>query len=307
MPNVNQVQQPRPLDVLNRSIPHADALDFVRSCEVLDKLVSEIEPDIVIYPARGAGPIRWTMEAIADISGNTGGPLNVDLPIGTNIGVDGKMKGISGQDKLRVCAELIKSLYDKELYIPGKSRVMVVDEVQKGGTILQAAEAIKTAMWNSGAPEKTPLNVVAFQDTRKGLNEVRRTSAYGKLTSNSLHGLRATALPTSMFMVDVVSFLDKIEHTDEDPVSISNLRLVKNQAARTIFPALVQVKRHPEDVKTVFESFIEHDVLSLGQSALGAVLLEHFTDPVPVRGNKSAHEKHVFNWWENYFKKVANQ
>jgi hypothetical protein len=183
---------------------------------------------------------------------------------------------------------------------------MLVDEVQKGGTITEAAKAIREAMDERGDTKK--LSVAAFQDTRHGLDDGGRNSDYLDLAAGEQRGVEVYVQSASMFMVDRTAFLDEIWKAEgNEPrqgVSLEDFTIVKNDRARSLFRTLAEVSLYPQTAIDELEG-LQRQALAqdLGSSVLQQEVLEAMTDPVPVRGSKKqANDTQMLSWWKNYAK-----
>lgn len=304
-----EVQPQRAADILTREIAYPEATDFVGGCAVFAETIAKEHPDIIFFPQRGAGPIEWTTEVLIENAGNRM-PAFVDLPIGTHTTINAdrpELSGISGSQKRALIEQTIDSLIEDGRYVPGKSRLMLIDEVQKGGTISQAAQAIRDAMTKHG--DEGVLSVIAAQDSRHKLIGDDRTEAFKKLAGNERKGFKTTTVPTAMFMVDRPQFLDEIWKTNDAKAgSLDDFVINNNDAARRIFRTLAMVYLDPGKALDELEELHRHITAEdLGSTVLQAEVLEAMTDPVPVKGNKHATEKHLFNWWNNFARSLQNK
>lgn len=295
-------------DALAREVPPGHALDFVQGCKVFAEIIAKESPDIVFFPQRGAGPIEWTTKAFINEE-KTHTPRMVDLPLGTHIAINDETdtrheSGISGQSKIALIEEMFTRLEDEGAYVPGESRLMLIDEVQKGGTITQAAHAIAQAMRRRGDEE--PLRVIAVQDSRANLIGDDRKQSYRRLAANEREGFITNVVPTTLFMVDRHYFLDAIWNTlPGDHGQLDGFIINENREARRMFRTLVDVFRNPEQALEELEALSRHDLApDLGRTVLQNELMETITDPRNLRENRSANFQQLVTWWRSYARKV---
>lgn len=297
-------------DILTRQIPYKSAYDFVNSCSLFADIIDTRYPDIVFIPQRGAGPIQWVTEEFISQAGQRM-PLFVDLPIGTHTITEGdsrRSSGISGLQKRQLVQEAVDSLAAQGKYVPGVSRLMLIDEVQKGGTITQAAQALSDAMErvrerehiSDRNKERDNLYVVAAQDNRGNIQDERKES-YKKLVMGR-PGFTTIPVPTTMFTVDRAEFLNEIlKVTEGDIASLDDLTVKQNETARHLFKTLAHVFLAPKQALEELEDLRTHIIAQdLGSTVLQAEMLEALTNPYPVKRGKGATEEHTFSWWYNF-------
>lgn len=294
-------------DALSREVPPGHALDFVQGCKVFAEIIAKETPDIVLFPQRGAGPIEWTTAAFLDAD-HTHIPTMVDLPLGTHVMINegtGKREGgMSGRSKISLIEEVFTRMQEDGVYVPGESRVMLIDEVQKGGTITQAAHAVRNAMMARGDAES--LRVIAVQDSRANLIGDDRKSSYRKLASNEQAGVITNVVPTALFMVDRHYFLDAIWNTlPHEHGQLDGYVIMPNNEARSMFQTLVDVYRDPEQALKEIDAIERQDIApDLGSTVLQTELLETITDPRSLRPKRSANTSHLLTWWRSYARKA---
>ncbi len=309
-PASEETQPQRTADVLTREVPFVHAMDFVGACAVFAEVIEKENPGIVFFPQRGAGPIEWTTEVLMEASGKRL-PVFSDLPIGTHISINGDKpehtSGIRPNQKKALIEQTFDDLLEAGLYVPGQSGVMLIDEVQKGGTISQASRLIRQTMYKHG--DTGILTVVAAQDSRNKMLGDDRTEAYRKLVANERAGFKTTTVPTAMFMVDRHQFLDEILRTsDGKEVSLDDFIMRDNETARRAFRTLARVFVDPERALTELEELRKHELTrDLGTTVLQTEILEALTDPVPITNGKHATEEHLFGWWTQFARSVQNK
>lgn len=313
--NMNLLSQPpRSADVLTREIPHSEALDFVSACNVLAAIFAKEAPDVVFIPQRGASPMQWTTSALLGEYGKRQ-PVYAELPLGTHTLGSAlntnptRQSGLNNEEKQKVIHDCIQKLKNSGQYTPGKSKLMLVDEVQKGGTITQATRLIKDSMVTHN--DDSILTVVAIQDSRNGLIGSNRTASYNRLASNQTQGVKTYVQPSALFMVDVRAFLDTILSTESEPGmhSLADLVTVENINARRTFKALARVYANPELALQEIEMIASHDLArDLGTAILQTEMLEAMTDPVSIKPrSRQASDKQIIDWWKNFANSVLVQ
>lgn len=167
------------MDHLTREITPSSAIDLVAGCALVAGIIEKEQPDIVFFPLRGAGPIEWATQEILELD-KAPVPEFVDLPLGTHHDLQTRRSsnrtGLTGQEKISIVNTAIGRLARAGTLVPNSSRLMLVDEVQKGRTITQAAEALRRATMNLG--DNQTIDVVAVQAVHDSPNGVKKTQAF---------------------------------------------------------------------------------------------------------------------------------
>ncbi len=306
-------------DILTRELPHKTAYNFINSCALVADAIDKRHPNFVFIPLRGAGPIQWVVEEFIEGAGKKM-PEFVELPIGTHTSGDSrKPSGIGGLQKRQLIQETIDRLASRpdenHRYKPGESRVVLIDEVQKGGTITQAAQALHDAIadvrekagiktWNK---DRDDIYILAAQDSRSAVQKDRKSS-YMKLLAGR-EGFSTIPIPTIMFMVDRPEFLDEIVKVGEGPVtSLSDFEIKRNHVARHLFKTMAHVFLHPKQALEELEDLhIQKVAQDLSKTVLQAEMLEALTNPFPVKYGRGATESHTFDWWLNFCKYAVKE
>lgn len=229
----------RAMDTLVRQAPPTWVADFARGCAVVAALVAKERPGLVLYPGRGAGPLHWTARAL--LGGRH--PQAVDLPIGshrTGAAAAGRhlndppLAGLSRPRKKQVVEDALAALRASGAYRPGVTGVLLVDEVQNGGTLVEAARIVRQAM--DGHGDTSALRVVAAQDQRPGVLSRPRSPRFAELAANNMPGVVAAVVPLMLFTVDRHTLLDRIE---------PDLAVTPNEDARQVFAAVAATAQDP--------------------------------------------------------------
>ncbi|HEY5441986.1 MAG TPA: hypothetical protein VIJ68_00435 [Candidatus Saccharimonadales bacterium] len=293
------------MDHLTRSITPKEAADMVAGCNLVADVIEKEAPDIVFFPLRGAGPIEWVAaEALRQRS--TVEPVFVDLPIGTSINArTRRLSGLTGRQKLNLVDQRVEELVAAGVYVPGKSKLMIVDEVQKGRTLTQASEAIRRSMIDRG--DDGILRVVAVQDSRGEQigAQTQRTHGYRKLVTNEREGFKSYILPTALFTVDRERYLDAIvsgvSEAETGEMHSDDFYIAKNVEAREIFQALVRSYYSPEAAQDEVDMIKREDLKEdIGLTALQFAVADALTDPREVR--KPTDSERIIEWWEQFIR-----
>jgi len=213
---------------------------FVTGVLPIYEIISKHEnPDYILAPMRGAGPLVWTLETIAE-KNNDDLPPVVGLPIGTNTDIYNSkvMKGLKKPEKQNVIDNYLQTLYELDRlradYGIRPCRLLLLDEARTGGAVSTA-----TKMLNIGLkkyPEwQTELSIIVCHDC-----DYKRETHLNGLISNKYGRCHKVALP--MPQIDVTWLLPVILRQEPSVRSQENnfeswelLEVVENQKARDAY------------------------------------------------------------------------
>lgn len=330
VPSGEYRQPERPFDSILLKT-HEEVIGFLDGCGVLADLISEQEPDIVFVPLRGATPFVQTAKFIIEARSGSEDvrlPEFIDLPLGERQTIEERDEPFNGESfKIRtfgpskkvkdsVITNTIDNLQREGTYIPGRTRLMLVDEVQSGSTIETAARSITAALAIRG--DLRQLSVVAMQDSRETKEEKTGsersktlTGKYIAMTSESTQNqddtvkIDATVIKLPAFTIDVHSFLDDIlwlQDTEGNPESYEK---IENKPASKLLKVLVNIYDNPEKA---LSELIELRRLELsqtiGDTIVQEMVLDNLTDPVPTRGRNVIDVQNTTNWWIGLTRKM---
>ena len=178
----------------------------------------------LLLPERGAMPIYWASQRDCD--------QNIDkivLPIGTfNYTTEEGTKNGTLTDSQK------RKLVEQHIGSVQTGRFMILDEVQKGGTISELTGYVRNIHGGE-------VVVIAAQDTALGHLKANKNPYYTRMASNHLSRVSTTVVPLPLIACDRPSLLDRLTYsgntriaTDEKP----DIKIVPNIGAETIFRAL---------------------------------------------------------------------
>jgi hypothetical protein len=295
----------RPMDNLTKIIDPNEVVDLAASSNIVAGIIEKEDPDIVFFPQRGAGPIQWMCEEMLEQRG-VKTPLSVDIPLGTHTDVRTRLQsGLTPEQKDVIIEDVLQRLQDEGVYQPGISKLMIIDEVQKGGTITQAAHRLKHSMQKR--EDDSSLSVVAIQDSRSQLIGMQRAHDFKRLAANEDEGYKTFVVPTALFTVDRSQFLDIIaSDLDEQAYSespLERLKTVENQESREIFRSFARAFHAPDSGQAEMD-MVKRDSLidDLGSAVLQFAIADALTDPRDVR--KRGSTRRIVAWWDEYINSV---
>lgn len=176
-----------PIEDLVSSIDPEAAADFMGCVRAVNEVINKEKPEIVFIPQRGAAPLRWAIEALRGSqapSDLTVEPIFIDLPIGTYRDLPSKsVNGPTKSLKAKIIRETLTELEGQGLYVPNETSIMLIDEVQNGGTISTAVNALQKAM-KYDYSDSTTISVVAVQDSRGKLIGNVKAQSYKQIATN---------------------------------------------------------------------------------------------------------------------------
>ncbi|MEK7556979.1 MAG: hypothetical protein AAB538_03310 [Patescibacteria group bacterium] len=163
----------RPEEVIAK-VPQEQWQDFMTGMTAIFQLVVEHEqPYVLIVPWRGAEPLRWALEVMAERVGARM-PQVVELPLGSHVDVYNYkfMSGLKGQEKEAIVKAYMETVWE----IRGKqpvAKAVLLDEAQSGQTFAQAIHHLGKFLRQCAGCEQVELVGIAAKDARKG---TRKTS-----------------------------------------------------------------------------------------------------------------------------------
>lgn len=224
---------------------------FVHGTSVLRQALASFDSKetLTIAPLRGAMPMVWTASGLAEYEPVPNGSF-IEVPIGTfqYQGEKGTRETSPREDQKRfIMRRSMQDALAVRNLDPETTRVAIVDEVQKGGTLGTAARITRSLMTELElSPE---LRVMAVQDSRPRMLAQKKTEAYKILASNSLDRTHTTVIPVPLIATDRTALLDTIYFTGSDRRALTlgdHLSVVRNVRAESMFRTLGSLARSSE-------------------------------------------------------------
>lgn len=254
--------KPGALDKLVRTNP-SQVANFALASNVVRQSVLSAGEALVILPERGAMPVFWAADGSLEIESSVSRDGLIRLPVGSFDfeKLDGQIRkgSLAHEQKQKIVARHTDLLRQT-------GRLLVVDEVQKGGTITEIVGIIDRARGS----QLNRLYVVAAQDTRRKVASAPKKKEYETLASNSRPGVAATVVPMPLVSTDSDVLLNQLWYsghtripTEFDP----NIEIRDNIEAETIFRTIGMAARNREAL--IDTSVLDKKVFSypLGQKA----------------------------------------
>lgn len=233
-----------PLETLT-SVRPFQTVEFLDGTNSVRNILSarQHEGSAVLIPLRGAMPIIWAAEGIFE---NESLPIDkVELPIGlfNYVNFMGKFTSTSPnyEQKFLIVERILSAR--REI---GK-RLLVLDEVQKGGTISSLVQILQQLSLRGITPPH--MNVVAAQDSRQPILRQKKTSSYRSIASNSIPTLKTNVIPMPLITTDRVALLDSInlQHSSPNLPTIGDfLSVSRNIKAEYLLRSLGSMARNQE-------------------------------------------------------------
>lgn len=299
----------RPMDRLVKAngIGAVEAADLAAGGNIIADIIEKESPGVVLWPERGSSGLASMSGTVLE-ERDAPLPTFVSVPLGTHTDIEThELSGLTDGQKVEVLRHTLRSLEEKGLYTRGETKLMLVDEVQKGGTLGKAVDFLQKVMHELG--DSSILTVVAVQDERYTRQGLAHTAIFREIALGERPGVRTyTALVSSLFTMDVPLYLNAIASkgvkgsADSEGIT-ERLQVVPNEEAHELFAALVRAYNRPEEAMRELQALKQmHLVEDLGACVLQHVLLELMTDPRKVEGR--LWEWRIVGWWEKYLEHV---
>lgn len=286
----------RPVKVAVSKVEPKEAAAFIRGCREIYNLTVDIDPDVIFFPERGAGPITWTLDVFGDFDGRK--LPKVSLLLGTHIEVEtGKEGGITKGEKRLVIEDGLRRA--SELY--GSIRKpLLIDEAQSGATLRTAAHFLYSHLRNQGITEL--LYVIAAQDTRNGWLTHKKAHGFSTIVSNNRPHIKADVVEMPLFSTDRQVFLNHISYSlNEEPARRPmRQKLIYNLEAIQFISSLASALVKPQDFdEAIF--FAEDEENTVGTKSdlshwMRSVLSSYDGD------NSQVSREKILNWFIDYKK-----
>lgn len=244
MSNYEQHPQKSPIETIT-SVRPFQTVEFLDGTTSVRNILSgrQYEGSAALVPLRGAMPIIWAAQGLHHEASL---PVEmIELPIGLfhYVNRDGKLTSTSPnyEQKYRIVERILESR--REL---GK-RLLILDEVQKGGTISTLIQIIQQLSHKGVTPPH--LNIIAAQDSRQPILRQAKTCSYRSIASNSVSGLKTNVVPMPLIATDRGALLDSIDlrHSNHTLPDIGESLVVsRNQRAEHLIRSLGSMARDEE-------------------------------------------------------------
>ncbi len=234
-------KEANPLQYVLEKVPPAEAVGLVRAHYQLASHIEDLNPDIIFFPARGALPSAIMTDAILSEKGKHFNYLQVPLGTATNVMTAGT-QGFSHAEK----GKIVKQTLRAASHFEGKiQKVLLVDEVQKGGTITQHAKMFRRDIKEMMGIQD--LYIIALVDSRHHQPLQERAPGYNPIMRGEVEGIIPWAeILLPMAVLDRQQILDRIlipKKTDGRNVILPHIQ--HNVDMHHIFTLLVDAYRNP--------------------------------------------------------------
>ncbi len=213
-----------------------DALAFAMGSSVVRGSMHRYADSLLITPERGALPIFWCAEGDTDIEGPMPRVSHTSPLIGSFQYTRSDGAAAMGTLNPEQKRQSVNDTLDK---YSGSSSFVILDEVQKGGTMAELTPIVR----KRGAG----LAIIAAQDSRTRVSREHKNKYYTQLASNSIGGVSVSVVPMPLIATDRSLLLNQLYLNGNE----TNLRdakpdiiLNENTDAQTIFRQLGTLVRH---------------------------------------------------------------
>lgn len=241
----------RPIDTLvvreetaRHPLTPALMVDFYDGCRKINSLVKNIRPDVIFLPLRGAAPIGWVLDEFEELRGK---PVRLKYPIrlGHTTNVEtGEEYGTKGYKKRIVRMDLERLLYSFPELTDGRDvSAMLIDEVQSGSTIAEAAEILREQLIDYTLTDH--LSVIGAVDSRVQRD---KTHDYRQMQNNSTQGIVLKEVRLPLFSIDRTEFLDSLLSPTTHPSGIHRIgaHVMHNIPSKQLLQILARTYLQPE-------------------------------------------------------------
>lgn len=261
-----------PLDMLmnpERTSPE-EVQGFMDSSCVMRDLVESSDATHLLLPLRGAMPMAWAMEGVDGLEPNpTRRIQRLEIPLGTFLHLDqhGKLRPNSPNRPQK--AHMISSRLQRSRVDEG-SHLVVLDEVQGGGTIIPVIRTIMNAR-NEGMGIGR-VSLFAAQDSRVRGGNRRTTGQYRKMVAQRVGDLTTTVVNTPLICMDRDMLLDSVQYTREYdpnmPTDYKDFSIYRNVEAESLLRFLGSLARNPDLAhdEAVLDAFAESQTQASDQA-----------------------------------------
>lgn len=241
--------RPDPLEVMARRASPAQAVAFAKAATAIRATLTEHVADgvLTIVPLRGAMPVVWAAEGFAKLESGSGA-MYLEVPIGVqrrqHEGGGAVERSPRSEQKRAILDHYVSEWLASRGRVSSGQRLVLLDEVQHGGTIMTAARALRSIIRDRGLNEH--LTVISALDSRRGARSEAKTVAYQELVANRIPNVAPITVPLPMFAIDVQPLLDRVELIGDgrDLNGMERrLRTIRNTEAERVFRLLGTLAR----------------------------------------------------------------
>lgn len=172
----------------------------------------EIDPEVVIFPLRGAHPFSVAYRKISELNQKPT-PDFLLLPLGTFIDIHTKNEsGLTKPEKIEVVQIGLQNYFAEH---PEARKVLLIDEVMNGGTILTHHRLLDNYLKENVPGAK--LNVCAIEH---GQHE-QRGKYRNRVKIHNFHTVRVE----SLFIMDREQYLPRVKRNSDFSIEIEEGKL----------------------------------------------------------------------------------
>ncbi len=236
-----------PLEVVMKNTP-SQMVQFLDGSTVIRNILNARNNDgrIAIAPLRGAMPFVWSSKGVTGIEQDIS-VQEVPVPLGTyqNVSGEGEFRATSPtyEQKIGILKDVFNTFSDEEL-----ERVLVLEEVQKGGTLPDVIEIINKIVRKRRS--EFALGIIAVQDSRQRVVRQAKTDRYEKIASNSFSPHVITnVVPMPLIATDRAPLLDSITLTGnrhDRYLSLDRFTVNRNERAEVLLRGLGTAARQAD-------------------------------------------------------------
>ncbi len=224
------------VDRLVRIEPY-EVLDFATGSTVVRSGILRHDDACLVTPERGALPVFWAASGLEAFEPGITADGQESPAIGTYQFHDqnGALREgtLTGEQKRTLVARMLGTR-------PADTNYLVVDEVQKGGTISELTPIMRQAHGR--------LAIIAAQDSRPKVAAQHKNPYYTRLASNSITGIPVTVVPLPLIATDRSVLLNQLWYggTHKAFEAAPAIESRQNTHAQLLFRALGTLVRNAD-------------------------------------------------------------
>lgn len=180
---------------------------------IIRRQLASLNPEstLTIAPLRGAMPMVWSAEGRSEYEGHLDN-LFLEIPTGEFVysAPNGELKnsGPSNGQRQIILRHYFDRWFDERGQDPTKTELILLDEVQKGGSLSTLNDIVRVEIRRRSMPSY--IRVIAAQDNRRRIVAQPKTAGYGKLSSNSVPRTNVSVVPMPLIATDKSEMLDSV-------------------------------------------------------------------------------------------------
>ncbi len=251
---------PGAFDRLVRS-PPTQVANFALSSNIVRSSAASAGESLAILPERGAMPIFWAADGYTAEEPSMLVDGVIRLPIGSYDFENEEGEVRKGTLRREQKATIVNQFHED---ISEADRLLLIDEVQKGGTITEAVSILDRQRRVGLEDDPKRMYVIAAQDSRKKVAEENKKEIYQKMIAGNMEGISATVIPMPLIATDSDALLNQLWYPGQSRHPVEPrppIEIRDNPEAQLIFRLLGLAARNREALEDT--SVLDENLFSL--------------------------------------------